>query len=257
MRLLAVTAGIVVMFSASQAQAASCRIESGERILPLVELFTSEGCDSCPPADRWLSAQFSPGNPGPAIAVAFHVDYWDRLGWKDRFANRAFTERQYAVARARGGALVYTPQVLVQGRAIERWQGSHASDAIHAARNLVAGASLEASALVQGDRVGLQIRSSLVKPVGEGDATLFVAYVDSGLVSQVAAGENRGVRLTHDHVVRDLQMAALSSNGITEATFSFRRPAESGVAPTIVAFAQNRATGDVLQSIALPLDTCR
>lgn len=256
MRLLAAVV-MVVTLSANEARAASCRIESGNRILPLVELFTSEGCDSCPTAERWLSAEFPPGKPAAAVAITFHVDYWDRLGWKDRFANRTFTERQYAVARARGNALVYTPQVLVQGRAIERWQGPQASGALHAARNLEARASLEASAVVQGDSVDVEIRSSLVKPVAEDDAALFVAYLESGLVSQVTAGENRGARLTHDHVVRDLQRATLKSNGITQATFSFRRPAESGVAPTIVAFVQNRATGDVLQSIELLLDSCR
>src|SRR3954449_3542256 len=75
---------------------AACRILSGPSKTPLIELYTSEGCDSCPPADRWLSAQFPRVRaPNGAVALAFHVDYWDRLGWTDRFASRAYTERQY------------------------------------------------------------------------------------------------------------------------------------------------------------------
>jgi hypothetical protein len=71
--------------------------------MPLVELYTSEGCNSCPPADRWLSASFAKGAPrASGIALAFHVDYWDRLGWKDRFATPAFTQRQYDRMRASG-----------------------------------------------------------------------------------------------------------------------------------------------------------
>ncbi len=239
------------------AEASPCRAQSGRHVFPLVELYTSEGCDSCPPADRWLSAQFPPGEPSKAFPLAFHVDYWDRLGWRDRFASPAFTERQHAAAKSRRNTVVYTPQVLVQGYAIERWRGSDASDAIHAARNREAQAWLELSATVHDNSVSVDVRTTLARAVARSDAALFVAYADSGLQSQVTAGENRGVRLTHDHVVRELRSAMLYTVGATEASFSFRRPEEAGVAPTIVAFVQNRATGGVLQSVALLLDRCR
>src|SRR4029079_4975292 len=86
-----------------------------------------EGCSSCPPADRWLSATFAKASPRAAgIALAFHVDYWDRLGWKDRFAAPAYTERQYEEMRANGGRFVYTPQVLVQGKDFPGWQDRRA-----------------------------------------------------------------------------------------------------------------------------------
>src|SRR4051812_31648707 len=95
--------------------AGSCNAVSGATVTPLYELYTSEGCDSCPPADRWLAARFPVERTAPApIALAFHVDYWDRLGWKDRFAAAQYTARQYASMKANGAEFVYTPQVLLQ-----------------------------------------------------------------------------------------------------------------------------------------------
>jgi hypothetical protein len=100
----------------------ACRAASEPLTRPLVELYTSEGCDSCPPADRWLAAHFaSPTAAARGIALAFHVDYWDRLGWTDRFGSARNTERQHQAMRASGATFVYTPQVLVQGRDVPAW----------------------------------------------------------------------------------------------------------------------------------------
>src|SRR6478752_5750713 len=95
LRIVAFAAACATAFPAQALQ--SCRAASGPQVLPLVELYTSEGCDSCPPADRWLAKQFpAAATDARAVALAFHVDYWDRLGWADRFASPAYTERQYA-----------------------------------------------------------------------------------------------------------------------------------------------------------------
>src|SRR4051812_1006762 len=82
------------------AQAQSCSVRSGPVKNALVELYTSEGCSSCPPADRWLSAMPAPGGQPQVVPVAFHISYWDDLGWKDAYADPRFTERQRALARA-------------------------------------------------------------------------------------------------------------------------------------------------------------
>ena len=95
-----------------------CQAVSGPKRLQLVELYTSEGCSSCPPADRWLSTL--KGRPD-VLAAAFHVAYWDHLGWRDRFASAAFTARQSQLQRSSGARHVYTPQVLVNGRDWRRW----------------------------------------------------------------------------------------------------------------------------------------
>jgi hypothetical protein len=99
--------------------AGSCQRESALRVPLLVELYTSEGCSSCPPADRWLS-----GLKGrtDVVALSFHVDYWDRLGWRDRFAHPAHTQRQAELMRSSGARYVYTPQVVVEGRDLPGWR---------------------------------------------------------------------------------------------------------------------------------------
>ena len=108
---------------------AACSARSGPQTTALVELYTSEGCDSCPPADRWLSTSFRPGAAAAgAVALAFHVDYWDRLGWNDRFASAAYTERQYDVTRTGNARFAYTPQVVLQGRDFPDWHGTDTLD---------------------------------------------------------------------------------------------------------------------------------
>ena len=220
----------------------------------MIELYTSEGCDSCPPADRWLSSQFPRADSanGP-IALAFHVDYWDRLGWTDRFASHAYTERQYAAMQANGKTFVVTPQILLQGHELRASDRAAPQAVLERLAHEPAAAQIELTAKSNGK----EIAATAIGLVGDaslrGRSALSIAYVDSGLVSEVKAGENKGARLTHDHVVR-----AFKSAGVGSDTFSarFTVPAEAGVAPTLVAFLQNTATGDVLQAVALPLSDC-
>src|SRR6516225_4364306 len=90
-----------------------CRAASGPRAPAVVELYTSEGCSSCPPADRWLSAL---KDRPDVVPLAFHVDYWDSLGWKDRFAQAQFSQRQNATQHTSGARFAYTPQVILDSR---------------------------------------------------------------------------------------------------------------------------------------------
>ena len=96
----------------------ACTAASTRSVAPVVELYTSEGCNSCPPADRWLSRLKADPT---VVALAFHVDYWDRLGWKDRFASAAFTARQASQQASNGARFSYTPQVVVDGRDRTDW----------------------------------------------------------------------------------------------------------------------------------------
>ena len=101
--------------------------ESGDTQSSLIELFTSEGCSSCPPAEKWLSALKSSSDLWKkAVPVAFHVDYWDHLGWRDRFAKPEFTSRQHRYAAAWGGDSVYTPSFVVNGKEWRDWFGGNA-----------------------------------------------------------------------------------------------------------------------------------
>jgi len=243
----ALAATLIMVSTSSTAGSATCNATSGRDLVPLVELFTSEGCDSCPPADRWLSATFPIDRAAGASVLAFHVDYWDRLGWKDRFASAQYTARQYAAMRANGATFVYTPQILVQGREVEAGGRAAAEKAVAAGRSRAPRATIAMEAQGTSVRVTATVDAAATK-----NAALWLAYADSALVSDVKAGENRGVRLTHDHVARALYgpypVDAPSVVAITP-------PQERGRSPALVAFVQNTATGEVLQTLTLPCDS--
>jgi hypothetical protein len=254
MRTLAIALFLMMLAPPLARADTACRAQSGATTRPLVELYTSEGCDSCPPADRWLGRTFA-GPHAPAVAIALHVDYWDRLGWKDRFASHAFTERQHRAAEANRADFVYTPQVLLQGRDFD-WRKAPAS-ALAAAAAMPSRAAITLTA--QHTPVGVEAHASASIPDAgsRADARVVLAYVDGGLTSDVKAGENRGVQLHHDHVVRALAEGgkADAQGGLT-ATATFPIPAEAGRDATLVAFVQRAGSGEILQALELPLGGC-
>src|SRR2546430_7859759 len=123
---LAIVASAAVLSIVSLAAHAGCEAKSPDHLVALIELYTSEGCDSCPPADKWLSRLAGTDKERPAatraVPIAFHVDYWDRLGWKDRFASAKYTDRQYEQMRRQRSTFVFTPQVMLQGRDFAQWR---------------------------------------------------------------------------------------------------------------------------------------
>jgi hypothetical protein len=255
-RSISALASVSLLAFALPVAALTCHAVSAQLTRPLVELYTSEGCDSCPPADRWLSARFpaKDTNVG-AIAIAFHVDYWDRLGWVDRFGSPGFTERQYAAMRANGSTFVYTPQVLLQGRDFA-WQSGRES-AIDGEARKPARATITVDVTSEKSTHHVNARAQVADAALARDARLVVAYTDSGHHSDVRAGENRGVRLSHDHVVRNLlRSSGADAAGSIGVTGDFARPAESGTSPQLVAFVQRTSNGDVLQTVSVPLDDC-
>src|SRR3989442_2232988 len=104
---------LALVVGVNAAAAPQCTARSGASVTPLVELYTSEGCNSCPPADRWLSALKLRSD---VVGLAFHVDYWDRLGWKDRFGSPAFTQRPAQQQVVNGARFSFTPQVVIDGQ---------------------------------------------------------------------------------------------------------------------------------------------
>lgn len=163
----------------------------------VIELYTSEGCSSCPPADAFLfELRQRPG----VIALAFHVDYWDYLGWKDRFARHDFTARQRAYARALGSPMVYTPQIVVDG----------AAHVVGSNRGAVDAAIDEARARQAMLDIGLSwaadhsLLISIPAADYRGKATIwFVRYAETDQ-TEVAAGENAGRLLKHANIVEEI-----------------------------------------------------
>lgn len=176
------------------ADAASCTAASGPTRTRLLELYTSEGCSSCPPADRWLS--HLPRDAG-VVTLAFHVDYWDRLGWKDRFAQAAYSQRQHDRNRLSGW--VYTPQFMLDGADFPRWyRGLPAREPVPAQAHLTL--SLDTLPGHLDARTEVRYASTAAGR----NARLYLALTESRLSSSVTAGENARRTLLHDAVVRTL-----------------------------------------------------
>ena len=243
------------------APAAECSVTSGPNTTALVELYTSEGCSSCPPADRWLSSFMNPPGTQRVVPIAFHVSYWDYIGWKDKFADERYTERQRALAKAAGARMVYTPQVMFAGRDFRAWPDKRAiSRAIEATNQKAARAQIELAPRTTPDGGMVGVASASVLPgVKAEDLALFVAATQNGLSSRVTAGENRGEKLDHNFVVRDLAVirnAERKSPPLLRATFTFKpRPDWNLDNMAVVAFVQNLKTGEILQALSTP--ACR
>jgi hypothetical protein len=166
----------------------------------VVELFTSEGCSSCPPADVLLTRLETTQPVGGAhiIALSEHVNYWDGLGWRDPFSSLQFTERQREYAEALHDQGPYTPQMVIDGAT-----GFVGSDASEAIKTIAKAARMPKAAVTLSSAGGkLQINvASVPMP-----ADVILAVTESGLASSVSAGENKGRRLTHTAVVRSLRV---------------------------------------------------
>jgi hypothetical protein len=182
----------------------------------LVELFTSEGCSSCPPADNLLQklAGEQPVAGAHVIALGQHVDYWNRLGWADPFSSRQFSERQDAYRRAFGSDSVYTPQMVVDGRT--EFVGSNAGrakSAIADAARQPKPAQITLSTAGANGKVQVGALPTGTLTAGEA-ADVYVAVTEDGLASQVARGENAGRRLIHAAVTRRLERVGTLKPGV-------------------------------------------
>lgn len=216
--------------------APACTTESTPQMPAVVELYTSEGCSSCPPADRWLSTLN--GRPG-VLALAFHVTYWDHLGWNDRFATAEGTARQRALARAAGQPSIYTPQVRINGRDMR------AGVALPAPQP----SALRLTLMRDGDAALVQ-----VAPATSGTPARLAgwwAVLEDGHASRVRSGENAGETLRHDHVVRLYRPVAdwAASSGL-QARLALPM-AEAGHPRRIVFVVADPATQLPLQALAL------
>ena len=176
--------------------------ESGDTQSTLIELFTSEGCSSCPPAEKWLSGLKSNQDLWKRIIpVAFHVDYWDRLGWRDRFAKPEYTSRQQRYAAAWGGDSVYTPAFVVNGKEWRSWFGGDATPTSSTKVGVLR------VSLGDGGKLTATFVPETAKPRS---LALNVALLGNELESDVKRGENSGRKLRHDFVVLQLAKSEMT-----------------------------------------------
>src|SRR5277367_2087932 len=249
MRKFSLPAGLLVLYAAASIQGAD---KGGDRVPVLLELFTSEGCSDCPPADRLLG-ELDQNQPVPGaelIVLSEHVDYWDRLGWRDPFSSPQYSARQQEYASKFSHDGVYTPQLVVDGRF--GFVGSDGREAVSAIQKAIREPKI-AMAITNVTRSGnevsayIELPASAQNPKG-GKAVLYVAIADSKAESHVTRGENGGRNLVHVGVVRSLKQAAT-----VDLDGTFAKDVAILVAPGIgsnglrlVAFIQDPRSGRVL-----------
>ena len=246
MRLLWMLLGMTLLVDVHAGQ---CSAYSGDKTAALVELYTSEGCSSCPPADRWLSRIGQAYARERVVPLALHVDYWDYIGWKDPYARREFSQRQRRLSLLQRQALVYTPQVLLQGVDFRGWRGGEFERALARINAQPARARLELEAAPSREGMRVSVLAQPLDAKAAQGAVFYVASYENRLQSRVEAGENKGRVLNHDHVALEWQGPfPLGRREITLPLLPKARYAESGV----VAFVQDPRTAEVLQALMLP-----
>ena len=208
----------------------------------VVELFTSEGCSSCPPADVLIAKVLKENSDKPIYILAYHVDYWNRMGWKDAFSDAAYSDRQKQYARWLKSAEIYTPQAIVNG--IKEFVGSEESTL----RNTIK-ADLAQPAKTDLTLTGLKaVKNKItVKYKAEGitaNSSLVLALLERNATTKVLKGENACRTLSHVQIVRKLQTISLNNN----ASGSVDLSVPTSFTPEgfeMIAFVQNMATGAI------------
>jgi len=208
----------------------------------LVELFTSEGCSSCPPADELVSRIIKEDQNKAVYVLGYHVDYWNHLGWRDEFSKAEYSDRQRKYASYLH-ADVYTPQIVVNGK--REFVGSSESSL-----RLAIQAGLQQTAIepvtLNGVHFGNTILSLQYQTKNTSNRNLLIAFVQNNAQSNVKSGENGGHILKHINIVRDLESIKLNKSNSTE---SIKLPA--GFNPQtwqVIGFVQNTETGEVLSA---------
>jgi hypothetical protein len=215
--------------------------ESGDMQSSLIELFTSEGCSSCPPAEKWLSGLKSSSDLWKkTVPVAFHVDYWDHLGWRDRFAKPEFTARQQRYAASWGGDSVYTPGFVVNGKEWRAWFGGNGMPTTSTKVGVLR------LSLGDGGKLTASFAPDTTHPR---TLTLNVALLGTDLESDVKRGENSGRKLRHDFVVLQLAKSEMANQGnLWTGTVSLSTNAGTDKATALAAWVQPGETAAAIQA---------
>lgn len=229
----------------------SCRVVSGPGTAALIELYTSEGCSSCPPADRSLSQLRSEVGPSVMIIpLAMHVTYWDQIGWKDRFAQKNFDVRQKVLAEHGKSRVIYTPQFFVNGRELRDWRG-HFPKAVRETNEKPAEADITLKWTRAPGHI-VQIEAVATGRDPQARQALYLAVTESKLVSKILSGENRGATLTHDDTVRTWFTPITFTGGGARLRQQMRIPGDwNWQNLRAVAFVQNLDDGIVQQAVTI------
>ena len=187
-----------IMAAASLAPTAA--VQAGE-LSGVVELFTSQACSSCPPADAELA---SLAEQDDVLALSYHVDYWNYLGWADTLSSKFNTERQYGYAKSFHRNNVYTPQAVINGQDhVNGADGAAVSSTLHKLSSIGAGLTVEVTATMNADELRISVGA------GEGKADIIAVYYDDATTVKIKNGENAGRDITYRNSVRDMETVGM------------------------------------------------
>ena len=232
--------------------------EAKARTPVLVELFTSEGCSSCPPADRFLEKlDHQPMAGAEMIVLSEHVDYWNHIGWKDPYSNHLYSERQSIYCKRFGLDSVYTPQMVVDGSSEFVGSNPNLADKAFAKALGVPKISVHVS-LISADPSGLLVHldaGALEPSFGAREAEVQIAVALSRAESQVSSGENAGHSLTHVSVVRSLMKVGIlkRGQGLSQDVHLNLGSASESQDLRLIAFVQEPQQGKVIGAALLPV----
>ena len=227
-----------------------CAVQSGAQTAALVELYSSEGCSSCPPADRALNAlRQEAGAASLVVPLALHVTYWDQLGWKDPLAQAQFDARQAGLLRHQPRHVAYTPQFFVGGTELRGWD-TQLPAAIRRINATAAPVAIGLSA-TPGPGGKLVIDADASAPDAQTGGQLYVAISESAIVSTVLRGENRGATLHHDAAVRLWLGPVALAQGRARLRRDVQLPASWRPEQLqVVAFVQRADSSAILQAVS-------
>lgn len=233
---------LALMGGATAAPAQEARPASG-----VVELFTSQGCSSCPPADKALETL---AREGSVVALAYHVDYWNYLGWADTLGSKENTERQYAYARMFGRNGVYTPQAVLNGR--EHMNGADLPGIrarIDALSGEGKGLSVPVGIEVKNDELRIRVGE------GQGKANIVIAYFERERAIEIDKGENRGKTVNYWHAVTDMETIGMwegkETNLILPAAMLAKKKTSGGCAVLLQRMRTAETPGAILGATLL------
>jgi len=195
-----ISLGFSLSLFSSYASAETFKASSSEHPVALIELYTSQGCSSCPPSEKWLGNLEKSGvGNDKAVPLALHIDYWDYIGWKDQFSQKYFKQRQYQFRQLNHSSSVYTPQIMFNGADVRRVSFDNSLSKL---RQESAAVSFDLVAETTNDnKVSLKIDFDRIDDVAK-DSNVIVVIAENDLVKDISRGENAGRTLEHHHVAR-------------------------------------------------------
>ncbi|MCA1859789.1 DUF1223 domain-containing protein [Janthinobacterium sp. HSC-3S05] len=244
------SAAVVAPAMAQMAAGQRCAVQSGPQTAALVELYSSEGCSSCPPADQRLSAlRKEAGAASLIVPLALHVTYWDQIGWTDPLAQAQFDARQAELLRHQPRHVAYTPQFFVGGTELRSWD-TQLPAAIRRINATAAPVAIRLSA-TPGPGGKLLLEAHVSAPDAQTRGQLYVAISESAIVSKVLRGENRGATLHHDAAVRLWLGPVALAQGRAQLRREINLPASWRPEQLqVVAFVQRSDSSAILQAVS-------